>query len=809
MRSCRPSGLAGLLSLLFFFVASPSVWADVSASTSPHQIGYYCVPYTESYVEGGYYSSPSNMGCLYSGNTIPNTGPGRYGGVFRGVIGSSTVVNAHYLGPADARWENDDSFPDPQQGESLFSVIWWERALPFWAVPDSTNFVNYFTTGAIPPPHNDYGFINWKYGTAPVSNTATVTAPVIIVPGVLGSAQKNGVWVLDPIMHTYDDLVDTLLVNGYQKDITLFTFPYDWHKSNIDTATLLKQKIDSVKTICQCDKVDIVAHSMGGLAARQYIQSGYYGNDVRKIIFLGTPHLGAPKDYLIWEGGEMEANRDDQRVRVFLRLEALKHGYISLYDYIRNSSVPSVRELLPVFSYLKVAQPPVLPITQDTVFTFTPVSYPTGYPTNPFLENLNNQISNFLNAGISISNIVGELPASTTITSLRVIPQSIIQRQYWPDGYPQGFSEKTGDQGLERGSGDGTVTLNSAGFIEQNKIVINADHQHLPGSAASSTFNLLTGKSPLKVVSDGLYIDSKELIIQILSPADITVVAPDGKKMGKDFSTGQELSEIPGAFYSGFETDDEYITIPDPLSGVYKVFTQGTGTGGHYTIATSFINDSTSTDALFAGQTIPGLITEHRVTLDVEHPEYMSIGPVDVLPPTIVVAQPATTTYLHSDTLPIHVDVADVTGVASTSVRFDTRSVQASSTVDLFYEKLGNHTIVITAGDLLGNSTTSTTSIQVIATASSTIADIQRVYALGWITTLKFRDLLVQQVLAAVKIQKTLEMVQGKKVERLYQVLDKIVLKLALATLELAKGKTINQQGYQILKDDINWLISH
>jgi hypothetical protein len=97
----------------------------------------------------------------------------------------------------------------------------------------------------------------------------------------------------------------------------------------------------------------------------------------------------------------------------------------------------------------------------------------------------------------------------------------------------------------------------------------------------------------------------------------------------------------------------------------------------------------------------------------------------------------------------------------------------------------------------------------VIATASSTIADIQRVYALGWITTLKFRDLLVQQVLAAVKIQKTLEMVQGKKVERLYQVLDKIVLKLALATLELAKGKTINQQGYQILKDDINWLISH
>ena len=52
------------------------------------------------------------------------------------------------------------------------------------------------------------------------------------------------------------------------------------------------------------DKVDIVAHSMGGLVARSYIQSENYNNDIRNLTLVGTPNKGAVFSYLIWEGGD-------------------------------------------------------------------------------------------------------------------------------------------------------------------------------------------------------------------------------------------------------------------------------------------------------------------------------------------------------------------------------------------------------------------------------------------------------------------------------------------------------------------------
>ncbi|NQU16703.1 MAG: hypothetical protein HQ564_01450 [Candidatus Saganbacteria bacterium] len=46
------------------------------------------------------------------------------------------------------------------------------------------------------------------------------------------------------------------------------------------------------------DKFIIICHSMGGLAARYYLTSGFYKNDINKIIFLDTPHLGS--DGMVW-----------------------------------------------------------------------------------------------------------------------------------------------------------------------------------------------------------------------------------------------------------------------------------------------------------------------------------------------------------------------------------------------------------------------------------------------------------------------------------------------------------------------------
>ena len=111
------------------------------------------------------------------------------------------------------------------------------------------------------------------------------------------------------------------------------------------------------------------------------------------------------------------------------------------------------------------------------------------------------------------------------------------------------------------------------------------------------------------------------LFSKIFSPADFVMTAPDGKKVGKDFATGQEVNEIEGAFYSGFAEDDEYVTIPDPLDGEYSVQLQGTGSGGNYSFETSYIEDDTLVTTEVVGITLPNQITDLKVNVDSENPQ--------------------------------------------------------------------------------------------------------------------------------------------------------------------------------------------
>ena len=377
--------------------------------------------------------------------------------------------------------------------------------------------------------------------------------PVIIVPGIMGSAYKNGVWVIDPILHTYDDLIATLVANGYVKDKDLFTFPYEWRDSNVFSANLLDAKITAVKAVCQCNKVDIVAHSMGGLVARSYIQSGSYDQDVDQVIFLGTPHKGAPTSYLRWEAGEFEDGAFNFLTKKFFEAEALKNGHSSLFNYIRNRPILSVQELLPITNYLKDKSTGIIR------------TYPTKYPRNNFLETLNSNISNLLDSGVRITNVIGNTGSNTTINMIRVGESSNLS---WVDGKPDGFDGQTADRGLEKGGGDVTATIVGAtldGSIPN--IEIQSSHQRLPTLAEGEIFKILTGKTASTTYDSGTNLDAKVLLLQLLSPIDVVVTAPDGKKIGKNFSSGTEYAEIPNAFYSGFTTDTEFITIFNPIDG--------------------------------------------------------------------------------------------------------------------------------------------------------------------------------------------------------------------------------------------------
>lgn len=63
---------------------------------------------------------------------------------------------------------------------------------------------------------------------------------------------------------------------------------------DIETLTeVLAKKIDEIRLALQVDEVDLVGHSMGGLIARNYVQHRGGAPKVRRLVTLGSPHLGS------------------------------------------------------------------------------------------------------------------------------------------------------------------------------------------------------------------------------------------------------------------------------------------------------------------------------------------------------------------------------------------------------------------------------------------------------------------------------------------------------------------------------------
>lgn len=154
--------------------------------------------------------------------------------------------------------------------------------------------------------------------------------PVVFIPGILGSelVDQNGTKVWGPVISSlrnfhrlelpqdpaknqirasglvnevqflgpfkidqYSGLLSTFRDLGYQEGRDLFLFPYDWRQSNFDTAAELRNFVRNKPALR--GHYRIVAHSMGGVVARIFIDRYPEGKRVDRLITLGTPHLGS------------------------------------------------------------------------------------------------------------------------------------------------------------------------------------------------------------------------------------------------------------------------------------------------------------------------------------------------------------------------------------------------------------------------------------------------------------------------------------------------------------------------------------
>jgi pimeloyl-ACP methyl ester carboxylesterase len=131
----------------------------------------------------------------------------------------------------------------------------------------------------------------------------------------------------------YAPLLATLHNLGYG-DSDILIFDYDWRLSNFDNAKRLRDFIDQ-KVPDKSAQVDIVAHSMGGIVARIYVQTLGGDQRVDNMVLLGTPSRGSAK---IFE--RLKEGFDDWP-------NALSGGLPEIQRTIL--SFPSTYELLPTY----------------------------------------------------------------------------------------------------------------------------------------------------------------------------------------------------------------------------------------------------------------------------------------------------------------------------------------------------------------------------------------------------------------------------------------------------------------------------
>jgi len=475
--------------------------------------------------------------------------------------------------------------------------------------------------------------------------------PVLIVPGIMGTEMKKDdsfLWVdlprmigtigdsfMDPLqfnnnLHPIDstvylgdviksepgfdytgNLINEFIGQGYIENQTLFTFPYDWRygvsgkyadgspngqagKTNSD---LLKEKIDQILQNTGASKVDIVAHSNGGLIVKKYVIDNSITHKINKAIFVGVPNIGAPKAVKALLQG------DDYGIKI------RSIGFLSEKEMKKIAeNMPVAYDLLPTQKYYDISGSFIKTIERPDIFDSNGQIVEKNLNYQEF-ENymvndkaLNQQAFDnsqalhtqtfddfdLRTAGVDLYNIVG--CKSATLTNITQVKNA---------GNPDVAYKQLGYY-----TGDGTVPIQSSTNLpvnQENKYyIISPDHGKMlsQDGTRQQIVNLISG-SNLFVSKDSL---GKDIVtqdvnkcqlngkaIEVFSPIDIIVIDQNGNKLGLN-ENGDIINEVAG---SDFEIwgEHKFIYLPTDNNQTYTISMQGTGTGT-YTINVKDIHAS-------------------------------------------------------------------------------------------------------------------------------------------------------------------------------------------------------------------------
>lgn len=137
-----------------------------------------------------------------------------------------------------------------------------------------------------------------------------------------------------------------------EKARPVYFFSFDWRRSNVYNAVLLRSEIYKTLQETGAQKVDLVCHSMGGLVASRYYTDYRLEKKINKIITVGTPFEGAPKllnSVLNWDVIGTGANPFEKDTWTDIALALLGGMRGSL-----KASFDGVAELCPTDAYTEM-----------------------------------------------------------------------------------------------------------------------------------------------------------------------------------------------------------------------------------------------------------------------------------------------------------------------------------------------------------------------------------------------------------------------------------------------------------------------
>jgi pimeloyl-ACP methyl ester carboxylesterase len=545
----------------------------------------------------------------------------------------------------------------------------------------------------------------------------------------------------------YKPLIDSLITSGYREGIDLFVAPYDWRLDIASSAAVIDPVIKNALVHSPNGKIDIIAHSMGGLVAKDYLSqlSEASSSIIDKFVFVGTPQLGAPQMFKALQYG------DDLGFHI---------GPIELLAPAEVKSIaqnmPGVYTLLPSRRYVETQGGYVI---DNRNGAHTALNFDE---TNNFLmTNADNGRNAMLLASAdtfhatqdftpanapSVYNIVG-CQNPTTISSLVI--------------------EDGGVADIVHGAGDGTVPIDSAMNLAKNYQTYfslysenGADHTGLINNAkplalidailenTTSTLAL----APLGISTStqdclqGRSTAHNETTIEISTHSPITLNAYDSQNRHTGPSTAKNTDndttstidlQIPG---SSYETIGENSFILLPASDTYRIIGNAEATGtftmkiksldeaanllGDVTYIQVPLTSASTTATLIVSSSTPTPV----ITLDAygDGAAISTIAPtaslsasssVDTSPPVITMpAISESVTYGTSLTFAFSA-IDDLSGIATTSAMLDGSAIANGTIINDLPE--GPHIFQGGAIDNAGNPSTQIISFGIIPNTSN------------------------------------------------------------------------------------------